>query len=43
MGHDKKVKGGKIRLILLKSLGEGILTDDFDEKLLIEVLSQSNP
>lgn len=42
MGHDKKVKGGKIRLILLKSLGEAVLTDDFDERLLIEVLSQSN-
>ena len=42
MGHDKKVKGGKIRLILLKSLGEAVLTDDFDERLLIEVLSQHN-
>ncbi len=42
MGHDKKVKGGKIRLILLKSLGEAVLTDDFDEHLLIEVLSQHN-
>lgn len=42
MGHDKKVKGGKIRLILLKSLGEAVLTDDFDEHLLIEVLSQPN-
>ncbi|MES1963805.1 3-dehydroquinate synthase [Psychrobacter sp. AH5] len=42
MGHDKKVKGGKIRLILLKSLGEAVLTDDFDERLLVEVLSQHN-
>ncbi len=40
MGHDKKVKRGQIRLILLKSLGQAVLTDDFDEQLLIEVLSQ---
>ena len=40
MGHDKKVKGGQIRLILLESLGEAILTDDFDTQLLTEVLSQ---
>ncbi|WP_333613366.1 3-dehydroquinate synthase [Psychrobacter sp.] len=40
MGHDKKVKHGQIRLILLKSLGEAVLTNDFDAKLLTEVLSQ---
>lgn len=40
MGHDKKVKGGQIRLILLKSLGQAVLTDEFDESLLTEVLSQ---
>ncbi len=40
MGHDKKVKGGKIRLILLKSLGEAVLTEDFDDASLTEVLSQ---
>ncbi len=40
MGHDKKVKGGQIRLILLKSLGQAVLTDDFDAQLLTEVLSQ---
>ncbi len=40
MGHDKKVKSGKIRLILLKSLGQAVLTDDFDMPLLTEVLSQ---
>lgn len=39
MGHDKKVKGGKIRLILLKSIGQAVLTADFDQQLLIEVLS----
>lgn len=40
MGHDKKVKKGQIRLILLKSLGEAVLTADFDAQLLTEVLSQ---
>ena len=40
MGHDKKVKQGQIRLILLKSLGDAVLTADFDEQMLIEVLSQ---
>lgn len=40
MGHDKKVKHGQIRLILLKSLGEAVLTNDFDAGLLTEVLSQ---
>jgi 3-dehydroquinate synthase len=40
MGHDKKVKHGQIRLILLKSLGEAVLTNDFDAGLLTDVLSQ---
>lgn len=40
MGHDKKVKHGQIRLILLKSIGEAVLTNDFDAKLLTDVLSQ---
>ena len=39
MGHDKKVKGGQIRLILLKSIGQAVLTDDFDTQLLNDVLS----
>ncbi|HCN18400.1 MULTISPECIES: 3-dehydroquinate synthase [Psychrobacter] len=39
MGHDKKVKHGQIRLILLKSLGKAVLTNDFDAKLLTDVLS----
>ncbi|WP_201616207.1 3-dehydroquinate synthase [Psychrobacter urativorans] len=43
MGHDKKVKQGQIRLILLKSLGQAVLTADFDESLLTEVLSQYAP
>ena len=40
MGHDKKVKHGQIRLILLKSLGDAVLTNDFDAESLTDVLSQ---
>ena len=40
MGHDKKVKHGQIRLILLKSIGSAVVTNDFDNDLLLEVLSQ---
>jgi len=40
MGHDKKVKHGQVRLILLKSIGSAVLTNDFDSALLSEVLSQ---
>ena len=40
MGHDKKVKDGQIRLILLKSLGKAVITSDFDTQLLTEVLLQ---
>lgn len=42
MGHDKKVKHGQIRLILLKSLGEAVVTADFDAQLLSDVLSQQS-
>lgn len=30
MSHDKKVLDGKIRLILMKQLGQAVITDDFD-------------
>ena len=43
MGHDKKVKHGQIRLILLKSLGEAVLTNDFDPHLLTDVLATHAP
>lgn len=42
MGHDKKVKRGQIRLILLKSLGNAVLTDDFDAQQLHDVLTQTS-
>ena len=28
MGDDKKVEGGKMRFVLLKKLGEAVITDD---------------
>jgi len=34
MAVDKKVQAGKIRLVLLKDIGESLVTDDYDPKLL---------
>jgi 3-dehydroquinate synthase len=39
MGLDKKVEGGKLRLILLRRIGEAYLTADFPEQALREVLA----
>ncbi len=39
MGHDKKVQAGKIRLVLLKRLGDACLTDDYDPDRLYAVLA----
>ncbi len=39
MQHDKKVKAGKIRLILLQALGQAVLTSDYDQQQLERVLS----
>jgi len=39
MGHDKKVDAGRLRLILLKSLGQAYLTADFPWQALTEVLA----
>lgn len=30
MGHDKKVQAGKLRLVLLKAIGQAVVTADFD-------------
>ncbi len=39
MGHDKKVERGRLRLILLKRLGEAFVTAEFSHETLVEVLS----
>ncbi|MDX1251315.1 MAG: 3-dehydroquinate synthase [Gammaproteobacteria bacterium] len=40
MGVDKKVQDGKIRLVLLKAIGEAVVTDDFPPGLLREVIEE---
>lgn len=39
MLRDKKTLDGKIRLVLLKSLGNAIVSDDYDKKVLHEMLT----
>lgn len=39
MGHDKKVEGGKMRFVLLKRLGEAVITADVPTDVLTGVLS----
>ena len=41
MSVDKKVFDGKIRLVLIESLGKAIVTDDFHIDLLIQTLSMA--
>jgi len=41
MSLDKKVQGGRIRLVLLRSLGEAVVTADYDRGLLASVLQQA--
>ncbi len=39
MGHDKKVEGGKMRFVLLKMLGEAVITGDVPADVLTGVLT----
>ncbi|MEO0574028.1 MAG: 3-dehydroquinate synthase [Pseudomonadota bacterium] len=39
MGHDKKVLAGRIRLILLRSLGDAFVTDAYDDARLTQTLA----
>jgi 3-dehydroquinate synthase len=39
MGHDKKVEGGKMRFVLLKKLGEAVVTGDVPEAMLRDTLT----
>lgn len=40
MAVDKKVKGGKLHLVLLKNIGNAILTNSFDHNLLFSTLNE---
>jgi len=39
MGHDKKVEGGRLRFVLLKRLGEAVITGDVPADVLNDVLA----
>jgi 3-dehydroquinate synthase len=39
MGHDKKVRQGRLTFVLLKSIGEAFITADVDPALVQEVIS----
>jgi len=38
MGLDKKVEGGKLRFVLLREIGRGVVTGDVPEELLRQTL-----
>lgn len=40
MAVDKKVVGGRIRLVLLRGIGDAIISDDFDDAALTQTLSE---
>jgi 3-dehydroquinate synthase len=40
MSRDKKVAAGKLRLVLLRAIGEAVTTADFDEGKLAQTLEQ---
>ena len=42
MEHDKKVRNGKIRFILPRSIGKVFIADDVSFALAIEVLERNN-
>jgi len=39
MGHDKKIEGGKMRFVLLKKMGEAVITADVPTDVLTGVLT----
>jgi 3-dehydroquinate synthase len=41
MAFDKKVLAGRLRLVLLKGLGSGVVTADYDAKAVEDVLSKA--
>jgi 3-dehydroquinate synthase len=40
MAVDKKVLAGKLRLVLLKAIGQAVVTEDFDHDCLQQMLQQ---
>ncbi|MFT5171867.1 MAG: 3-dehydroquinate synthase [Gammaproteobacteria bacterium] len=38
MSVDKKVRAGRLRLVLLRAIGSGVLSDDFDSEALVATL-----
>ena len=40
MAVDKKVVGGRVRLVLLERIGKAVLTDDFDPEVLLATLNE---
>jgi 3-dehydroquinate synthase len=43
MGHDKKVLAGRIRLVLLRGLGDAVLTDDYQSAALAQFVAGALP
>jgi len=43
MSVDKKVQDGVIRLVLLKGIGEAVLTDAYDQQKLLDTLAEFQP
>ena len=41
MSHDKKVLNGQLRLVLMKALGQAIITKDFDLELMKQAILQN--
>ncbi len=41
MARDKKVRAGKLRMIFLEELGRAVLSADYDERILTEVLTET--
>jgi 3-dehydroquinate synthase len=40
MAVDKKVQDGQIRLVLMRGIGESIISDDYDRAMLQATLAQ---
>lgn len=43
MGQDKKVLDGQLRLVLLKKMGQAVITREFDFQLLLQTLQNKEP